>query len=1319
MKFRILSPSHRPVVSSCHRRNSFGRLCSLLAVSVWISNTAMAFSSPAYAKDLAKATERGFFTLQPAGSWEEALISGNGRHGALVYGQPVDETIVINHARLYMPLHEPLLPPDTASQLAGIRELLAKGEYQRAADLVVEISKREGFGDKRWTDPFIPAFDLKVEMKSGGECRDYSRSVDFQTGVASVHWESTNGAFERRLFVSRTEDVVALSIKGPGKGQVTCNLALTQRPIEGQGGWWPDWQFTNGIKEVAISAEPSWLVYRSQFKRSWPGSLQGYEGVARVINRGGSLTREGSKIRVTKADEVLVLLRVAVLPDYSASQVPALKRELRALNANFDWLLARHAKVHGEMFNRARLDLGGGADRKLALEQLIGRSHVGATSPALLEKEFDAARYAVLSSSGELFPNLQGIWNGTWGPPWSADFTQNGNVQSAIAANLSANFAEGMEPYFRYLESQVLQYRENARRLYGCRGIHVASRTSTHGLNNHFDSTWPMTFWTAGAGWAAHFFYDYYLYTGDREFLRQRALPFMKEAALFYQDFLIPGPDGRWLFSPSYSPENNPGNSPSQACINATMDVSVAKELLRNCIAACRTLGCDADKIQQWESMLAKMPDYQINGDGALKEWTTPLLDDNYAHRHCSHLYALFDGLPQEIATNQPLRDSFKVAVDKRVAFRRTNANGEMAFGAVQIGLAAASLGEAETSGEVVDWLANLYWTPALTSTHNAHSLFNTDICGGLPAVIIKMLVASDPGLLQLLPALPAKWPKGRIEGVKTRGQVTLRHLEWDEQRISVALRSEVPQTLKIVSPGGLRDARVVKGRAGLKETNGGEVEVTVAAGKDFVLEIQRGSRWTARQAWDWYKKRRWIVGFNYVPSTAANTTEFWAAESFDERTIDRELGWAEILGFDTCRVFVQYLVWQNDPAGLKRRMERFLSVADRHKLSTTFVLFDDCAFGDPPQTEPYLGKQRDPIPGMILPSWTPSPGLHAVTNRADWHRLEAYIKDVVGAFAHDRRVLLWDLYNEPGNSGLGNLSLPLVEATFAWARTANPTQPLTMSLWGAPAEISQRQLQLSDVVSFHFYGNYEGLRSQIGTYKQFGRPVISTEWMARRQGSRWDTDLPLFKKEGVGCYSWGLVKGRTQCQFAWYDRRGTPEPQIWFHDLFHADGTPYDADEHAVIRQTTSNKKLKLASAKSRDLRSSSQQPSRKEDGMQFSEGWTVWTGEGPEKNRLFYAREGGRQVRFIGNGSAITLVHKVGPDCGIARVLVNGKPVPNSELDTYKETVEWNHRTLINNNLGGSKNTVAVETTGRSNPRSSNSYVQVVGFETSDPKP
>jgi len=347
-----------------------------------------------------------------------------------------------------------------------------------------------------------------------------------------------------------------------------------------------------------------------------------------------------------------------------------------------------------------------------------------------------------------------------------------------------------------------------------------------------------------------------------------------------------------------------------------------------------------------------------------------------------------------------------------------------------------------------------------------------------------------------------------------------------------------------------------------------------VPPAKPATVPEDRPARWSAQEAWRWYGQQPWLCGVNFVPSTACNTTEFWQRESFDPETIDRELGWAGKIGLRSCRVFVQYLVWKHDPEGLLQRIDRFLAMADRHGLSVVPVLFDDCAFGQPLITEPYLGKQREPIPGMLGPSWTPSPGLKTVVDKSAWPELERYVKAIVGRYREDRRVVFWDLYNEPGNTGMGNKSLPLVEATFAWARQAKPRQPLTISVWnGGLHELNRLFIEQSDIISFHAYTNYEGMRKAIAQYKAHGRPVVCTEWMARLMGSRFETDLPLFRRENVGCYSWGLVNGRMQCQFSWWSKPGSPEPKVWFHDLFRKDGTPYDPAEIEVIRRVTAEK--------------------------------------------------------------------------------------------------------------------------------------------------
>jgi hypothetical protein len=323
---------------------------------------------------------------------------------------------------------------------------------------------------------------------------------------------------------------------------------------------------------------------------------------------------------------------------------------------------------------------------------------------------------------------------------------------------------------------------------------------------------------------------------------------------------------------------------------------------------------------------------------------------------------------------------------------------------------------------------------------------------------------------------------------------------------------------------------------------------------------------WPAEKAWQWYSGLPWLVGFNYVPSTACNTTEWWQRETYDAATIDRELGWAAGLGFNTTRVFLQYLVWKEDRAGFKERFTHFLSLAEKHGISVMPVLFDDCAFGEPPQFDPVLGRQREPIPGMVLPSWTPSPGRALGNSPAERRSLEAYVVDLLAAFGKDRRVIAWDLFNEPMN--VARVGSPdLLREIFAWARRAGAEQPLTIGVWG-PGEIEPVILENSDIVTFHCYGTADRVRQRIDGLRQHGRPVIATEWMARLLGSRWQTDLPLFRDEAVGCYCWGLVNGRTQAQFSWMSKPGSPEPEVWFHDLLHSDGRPYDPRETDFLRQ-------------------------------------------------------------------------------------------------------------------------------------------------------
>lgn len=333
-------------------------------------------------------------------------------------------------------------------------------------------------------------------------------------------------------------------------------------------------------------------------------------------------------------------------------------------------------------------------------------------------------------------------------------------------------------------------------------------------------------------------------------------------------------------------------------------------------------------------------------------------------------------------------------------------------------------------------------------------------------------------------------------------------------------------------------------------------------------MQPASSQRWSKQQARAWHEKLGPIRGCNYLPATAVNSTEMWQADTFDPETIDRELGLARRAGYNSVRVFLQFLVWQHEPEGFHRRLDRFLDVAHRHGIRTALIFFCDCAFAG---KEPYLGKQDEPVPGVHNSGWVPSPGLERVADRAVWPDLEACVKDIVGRHAGDERVLLWDLYNEPGNSGMGERSLPLAEAAFAWARAARPSQPLTTGVWtDFDSRMSRRLIQLSDVLSFHSYDPPSGLDAKIRSLLPHGRPMLCTECLRRQVGSTFQAILPLFSQHRIGWYNWGLVAGRTQTFMHWGSKPGDPMPEVWQHDVFHPDGRPYDPKEIELIKSFT-----------------------------------------------------------------------------------------------------------------------------------------------------
>jgi hypothetical protein len=343
--------------------------------------------------------------------------------------------------------------------------------------------------------------------------------------------------------------------------------------------------------------------------------------------------------------------------------------------------------------------------------------------------------------------------------------------------------------------------------------------------------------------------------------------------------------------------------------------------------------------------------------------------------------------------------------------------------------------------------------------------------------------------------------------------------------------------------------------------------------------------RWSEQAAQDWYGTQPWLVGSNYIPANAINQLEMWQADTFDPTRIELELGWAESLGMNTMRVFLHDLLWQQDSRAFTQRLDTFLTITQRHHIRPLLVLFD--SVWDP---SPHLGRQHAPVPGVHNSGWVQSPGAVTLADAREYPRLRAYVEGVVGAFAQDRRILGWDIWNEPTTEGAGGGSWVGAEAAhkdqrveallpkaFEWARASNPVQPLTSgvygdwrSTWEHLPRIAQIQIKQSDILSFHSYEGPEVVTRIVLTLQSYHRPIICTEYMARGNGSTFQNTLPILKRYHVGAINWGLVAGKTQTYFPW-DSWEKPylagEPTPWFHDVFRADGRPYDPEEAKFIR--------------------------------------------------------------------------------------------------------------------------------------------------------
>ncbi|MER6285817.1 glycosyl hydrolase family 95 catalytic domain-containing protein [Streptomyces sviceus] len=733
---------------------------------------------------MTKGPVHGTWEPGPATRWEDGFLSGNGHHGALLFGAPDDERVVVTHHTLVRPNgSEHARPPRLAAELPALQDRLLAGELDAA----------ERFTDGRplqWVQPFHPAFQIRLRRPRASSA-GYRRSVDFTTGVLHTECEEWRG----QVFVSRADDVIVQHVQAADL-VVSLDHRLPGAP--------------HGLmvgQSIVRAADGALITLRVRY----PDSDRRYTGITLVVPTGGRTALVPPGARVTGAESVLLLTRVVrhtgeldTAPHAEALRdlVPETETEPESDTAAesasdaYARLLDRHTALHRAAYERVTLDLGAdSAERALPGGELLERPD----SPALLERLFAAGRYHLLSAGGLFPPRLTGLWTGDWDTAWSGAFTNDANVNLQTASAACAALPEVTAALASLIDRQLADWQDNAREIFGARGVVAPPHSDGEsGLTYHFNREYPLHLWTAGADWLLKPLVDHDETRGEQDPRTARALA---EVALFYEDFLTrTDADGHLVVVPSYSPENRPANA-SWGAINAAMDLSAARHALLTAAAY------HPEKAEAWRALADRLPPHRINADGALAEWAWPGLDDTYDHRHLSHLYGVW---PLDEITPYDTPDLARAA---HRALELRGAENDSAHGHLHHALVAARLRDGERVAHALGQVlkGDFFHTSLMSAHYPNRNVYNADAAHTLPAVLVEMLVQSTPDRLVLLPAVPTSCPRGELRGIRTRFGAEL-DLTWSPTEATAVLRPTRTHRVELRTSSGAEPLELVAG---------------------------------------------------------------------------------------------------------------------------------------------------------------------------------------------------------------------------------------------------------------------------------------------------------------------------------------------------------------------------------------------------------------------------------------------------------------------------------------------------------------------------